>query len=138
MAELVRWLHTCGRQAGVRTPNVDERSRDIGRPEYLDSLQLGEQQLYDAQGNHFNPEAVVLAIGPLVWTWVDQGQLGMPQYLSLEEVLEAYNSIYQHVRNQHLYAVHQPIPTGVMALLQQVISRPTGGPTQAAAGRPQV
>ena len=61
MAELVRWLHTCGRQAGVRTPNVDERSRDIGRPEYLDSLQLGEKQLYDAQGNHFNPEAVVLA-----------------------------------------------------------------------------
>ncbi|MFM7982393.1 MAG: hypothetical protein ACKPKO_24040, partial [Candidatus Fonsibacter sp.] len=40
---------------GFRTPNVQERGRAVGMSAYLQDLGLEESELYDAQGNPFDP-----------------------------------------------------------------------------------
>ena len=64
-----RWINTHGTRLGFRVPNAGERARATGRGAYLSSLKLTEAQLYDLVGNHFDPDALILRIGPLLRAW---------------------------------------------------------------------
>ncbi|MFM7978324.1 MAG: hypothetical protein ACKPKO_03330, partial [Candidatus Fonsibacter sp.] len=53
------WIAEHGSEHGFRTPNVRERGRAMGMAAYLHGLGLSESELYDAQGNSFDPQAVL-------------------------------------------------------------------------------
>merc|ERR1711923_272991 len=61
---VARWINTYGARLGFRVPNAAERARATGRGAYLSSLDLSEAQLYDLVGNNFDPDALILRIGP--------------------------------------------------------------------------
>eukprot|EP00974_Lingulodinium_polyedra_P047968 4606135-Lingulodinium_polyedra.AAC.1 len=50
--EAARWVEQNGAALGFRPPNIDERSRVMGAAAYLQALQLDNEDLYNAQGNH--------------------------------------------------------------------------------------
>ena len=52
------WLMREGPQHGVRFPNLAERARSTGRPEYLAGLHLSEYELFQVTGNYFDPDAL--------------------------------------------------------------------------------
>ena len=60
--DVAAWIAQHGAEQGFRTPNTRERGRAIGMLAYLGELELGEQALYDAQGNSFDPQAVMLRL----------------------------------------------------------------------------
>ena len=52
------WLMREGPHYGIRFPNLVERARSTGRPEYLAGLHLSEYDLFQATGNYFDPDAL--------------------------------------------------------------------------------
>ena len=62
-AAAARWIQRCGGALGFRAPNTHERARATGRAGYLLALGLGEVQLYDAVGNHFDADALRTSLG---------------------------------------------------------------------------
>ena len=70
-----RWICDHGRLLGFRTPDVNERARVTGCAHYLMSLGLEEDQLFDAQGNHFDPAALLVRIARPITGWLRGGPL---------------------------------------------------------------
>ena len=68
---VARWIQAYGTRLGFRVPNAVERARVTGRGAYLLALGLNEAQLYDLVGNHFDPDALILRIGPLLQAWAN-------------------------------------------------------------------
>eukprot|EP00969_Alexandrium_andersonii_P202324 8939634-Alexandrium_andersonii.AAC.1 len=56
------WIELHGRELGFRAPTVAERGRSLGIWEYLHGIGLTERQIFDAQGNLFDPMAVATRI----------------------------------------------------------------------------
>ncbi|MFM7984441.1 MAG: hypothetical protein ACKPKO_34460, partial [Candidatus Fonsibacter sp.] len=56
------WIAAHGEAEGFRVPNVRERSRAMGTAAYTDEPGLAEQELYDGQGNSFDPQAVLMRL----------------------------------------------------------------------------
>ena len=56
------WISQHGDAAGFRIPNTRERGRAMGMGAYLTAVGLSEQELYDAQGNSFDPHAIVVRL----------------------------------------------------------------------------
>ena len=52
------WLIHEGPRHGIRFPNLAERARSTGRPDYLAGLRLSEYDLFQATGNYFDPDAL--------------------------------------------------------------------------------
>ena len=68
MAPLLEWFHARGPALGFRIPSNHERTRATGRATYVIALGLNEVQLFNAVGNHFDPDALLARIqGPLHW-----------------------------------------------------------------------
>ena len=66
MGPVMDWIHNEGPRRGYRVPTPDERARATGRAQYFAALGLNEVQLYNAVGNHFDPDALRARIrGPL-------------------------------------------------------------------------
>ena len=66
MAPLLAWFHDHAPERGFRIPTTLERTRATGRANYLCALGLNEVQLFNAVGNHFDPDALrARIIGPL-------------------------------------------------------------------------
>ena len=61
---VARWIYTHGPRRGFRIPNAVERARATGRGACVMALGLDECQLYDAGGNRFDPDALIMRIGP--------------------------------------------------------------------------
>ena len=67
--EVAAWIAARGHEHGFRTPNVAERRRAMGMLAYLQTLGLNDQDMYDAQGNSFDPQAVCLRLQLGVQMW---------------------------------------------------------------------
>ena len=70
----VRWLVTHSDQIGARAPNLRERGKAFGMWQYLKDLGLDDRQLFDAQGDMTDKDALVSRIGHAVVGWL-QGQI---------------------------------------------------------------
>ena len=60
------WLVDFGTAHGVRPPNTEERSRLQGIEEYAQRLGLSNNDLYNAQGNMFDPAAIASRLADFV------------------------------------------------------------------------
>ena len=57
MGLVIDWIYQEGPRLGYRVPTPAERARATGRAQYLNEFGLNGVQLYNAVGNHFDPDA---------------------------------------------------------------------------------
>ena len=66
-----QWMHDNGTPLGFRAPRAAERARAFGMGRYLADLGLSEKELFDATGNMFDKDALLVRIGCPVKKWVN-------------------------------------------------------------------
>ena len=123
-----RWICDHGRELGFRTPDVNERARVAGCAYYLMSLGLEEDQLLAAQGNHFDPGALLVRIARFITNWLRGEPLAQHTYLDID----ALTSSYQELRSRVACTVptsDDPIPRDIMDILRYtMLPLPVGPP----------
>ena len=77
---------------------------------YLEELELGEQDLYDAQGNSFDPQAILVRMQRGVLGWARGEELARHEFPSASAVTEAYASVLEYVRARGLVGADHPFP----------------------------
>jgi len=108
--EVATWISRHGAEHGFRAPNTRERGRAMGMMAYLEELELEERVLYDAQGNSFDPQAVMLRLQPGVLGWT-RGETGARHvYPSASAVHGAFGAVLEYVRGRGLAGVEHPYP----------------------------
>ena len=113
-----RWINTHGTRLGFRVPNAGERARATGRGGYLSSLKLTEAQLYDLVGNHFDPDALILRIGPLLRAWARGACPPSITTPSPPYLLHIYRQVRAQVIGLGVPAPHDsPFPSNIHSLL---------------------
>ena len=65
-----QWMHENGVPLGFRAPRANERSRAFGMGQYLSDLGLAEKELFDATGNMFDKDALLVRVGCPIKRWV--------------------------------------------------------------------
>ena len=108
--EVAAWIAAHGAEQGFRTPNVRERGRAMGMMGYLDELELGEQDLYDAQGNSFDPQTVLLRMQKGVMEWARGRELVRHEFPSATAVSEAFTGVRDYIRARGLNGADHPFP----------------------------
>ena len=116
---VAEWIDTHGRQHGFRTPTVQERARCIGHAGYQLELGLTPRQLFDGQGNHFDPAAVVARIAGSVLTWIRGGLLHRHRFPAPDEVCAAYDMIRAQVDARGLAVQPSPFPMDLVDKLNR-------------------
>ena len=58
-----QWIHENGTPLGFRAPNASERARAFGMGQYIGSMGLSEKELFDATGNMFDKDALLVRAG---------------------------------------------------------------------------
>eukprot|EP00969_Alexandrium_andersonii_P354081 15441333-Alexandrium_andersonii.AAC.1 len=69
---------------------VAERGRSLGIWEYLHGLGFTERQVFDAQGNLFDPMAVATRIADPVLCWLQGGELPAHEFPPPLQTLHLY------------------------------------------------
>ena len=67
MGPVMDWIHNEGPRLGYRVRNPEERARATGRAQYFAARGLSDVQLYNAVGNHFDPDALRIRMKSLGW-----------------------------------------------------------------------
>ena len=123
MTPLVEWFHAQGPTLGFRIPTNHERTRATGRPNYLMALGLNEVQLFNAVGNHFDPDALLARIqAPLQWAAVRQSE--RHTYPAPADLAVMYRSLADQVSRRGIPVAPSPFP----ADLSRRLSAATGPP----------
>ena len=65
-----QWMHENGAPLGFWAPKASERARAFGMGQYLTGLSLSEKELFDATGNMFDKDALLVRIGCPIKRWV--------------------------------------------------------------------
>ena len=65
-----QWMHENGALMGFRAPRASERARAFGMGRYLADLRLSEKELFDATGNMFDKDALLVRVGCPIKRWV--------------------------------------------------------------------
>jgi len=108
--EVASWISVHGAEQGFRVPNVRERGRAMGMMAYLNELELGEQELYDAQGNSFDPQAVLIRLQSGVLGWARGDVVARHEYPMAAAVRDAYSAVLGYVRGRGLQGAEHPYP----------------------------
>ena len=130
MTPLVEWFHAQGPALGFRIPTNHERTRATGRPNYLMALGLNEVQLFNAVGNHFDPDALLARIqGPLHWI---AGMRDEPHpYPAPADLAVMYRSLADQVSRRGIPVAPSPFPADLSRRLSAATGlppRPEGHP----------
>ncbi|MFM7987626.1 MAG: hypothetical protein ACKPKO_50755, partial [Candidatus Fonsibacter sp.] len=91
------WINEHGEQKGFRAPNVGERARAMGMAAYLSQLGLGDNELYDGQGNSFDPQAVLIRIQQGLRSWERGGPIARHEFPEPSFVAQVYEGVLQYV-----------------------------------------
>lgn len=117
-AEVVAdWISQHGPERGFRIPNVRERSRAMGMAAYLQELQLDERELYDGQGNSFDPQAVCLRLHEGLRSWLATGQLARHCFPMISVAHSAFQEVLSYVQQRGLHGVEHPFPYDLRGVL---------------------
>ena len=108
--EVVHWMEREGRVLGFRIPHATERARATGRAPYLLGLGLNEHQLYDLVGNHFDPDALLLRMGPAVQGWLLQRSFAGPTPVPPHRIMQIYQEVRTHVMADGVPTEATPFP----------------------------
>ena len=68
-----QWMHENGAPLGFRAPKASERARAFGMGQYLADLGLSQKGLFDAIGNMFVKDALLVRMGCPIKRWVSGG-----------------------------------------------------------------
>ena len=77
---------------------------------YLNDLGLSEQEMYDAQGNSFDPQALMIRMQDGVRQWTRDGQSARHQYPAMYAVSDAFDTVQRYVAERGLGGVAHPFP----------------------------
>ena len=117
MGPVMDWIHHEGPRLGYRVPSPDERARATGRAQYFGALGLNEVQLYNAVGNHFDPDALRARIrGPLAG--ITRG--GAPlrhQYPTPADLSVMYQDVAREVASSGIPTAPSPFPPDLVRIL---------------------
>ena len=126
------WISQHGEAAGFRIPNTRERARAIGMGAYLAALGLSEQEMYDAQGNSFDPHAIVMRLRDGIRQWAAGGPVGRHQYPSMDAVAGAFEDVKRYVSDRGLGGCTRPFPHDLFDGLIAAAGTPAFSATPAA------
>ena len=118
--QVARWIEANGRRYGFRIPHAVERARATGQGAYLQQLQLGPRQLYDAVGNHFDPDALAIRMALAVEDVLVRGDTPAHVFLDPHALLTIYQRLAATVRtleNGTIPVADGPFPRDIAALL---------------------
>ncbi len=92
----------------------------MGMLAYLQTLGLNDQDMYDAQGNSFDPQAVCLRLQLGVQMWAAGTLERRHDYPRLQEVQRAYAQVLAYVRERGLVGCESPFPYDLRGWLTRV------------------
>lgn len=98
---VTRWIDDHGPALGFRIPDARERARSTGRLDYLDELDLTPVQLYDAVGNHFDPDALSHRLVPLLRRHLADTNRRPHRYLPPTDLAAVYQELATEVERDH-------------------------------------
>ena len=104
------WISQHGEGMGFRVPNVRERGRAMGMAVYLDELGLCETELYDAQGNSFDPQAVLIRVQQGLVAWMNGAELERHVFPGIAVLREEYTKVSAYVQGRGLTGCDHPFP----------------------------
>ena len=134
MGPVIDWIHQEGPRLGYRVPNPAERARATGRAQYLNELGLNDVQLYNAVGNHFDPDALRARIrGPLSRATRD-GTALRHRYPTPADVSVMYQLVARVVVSNGIPSAPFPFPPDLVRIL--TATRSSGGMTDHTRPRP--
>jgi len=127
LVPVMRWIDEHGPALGFRIPTPHERARSTGRLEYLLGLHLSPVQLYDAVGNHFDPDALSRRLIPLLRQHLEGRGERPHRYLPPTDLAAIYQELATEVGRQ--YEVQgSPFPGDLAAALCATLGHERRGP----------
>ena len=138
------WISQHGGENGFRPPNTRERSRAMGVDAYMDALArcgpLSDRDIYDVQGDAFDPDAVLLRVGAPLLHWLRGGNLATYACPPILHCFAAHSRLLGALRRAgHVPPVTNPFPADLRASLLRegslLCPAGDGDPPSAAAGR---
>ena len=106
----MEWIEREGPRHGVRTPTVWERARATGRGQYLAELGLSDRGLYNAVGNHFDPDALRARVRGLLRILAGSAAPARHEYPSPADLAVMYRGLARDVRGRGIPVQAAPFP----------------------------
>ena len=125
MGPVMDWIHNEGPGRGYRVPSPVERARATGRAQYLAALGLNEVQLYNAVGNHFDPDALRTRIRGHLASIAREGPTPRHQYPTPADIAVMYQEVAQEVAGSDIPTAPAPFPPDLVRVL--TATRSAGG-----------
>ena len=125
MGPVIDWKHQEGPRLGYRVPNPTERARATGRAQYLSELGLNDVQLYNAVGNHFDPDALRARIRSPLSRATRDGTTPRHLYPTPADLSVMYQIVARVVVSNGIPAALSPFPPDLIRIL--TATRSSGG-----------
>ena len=117
MGPVMGWIHHEGPRLGYRVPSADERARATGRAQYFGALGLNDVQMYNAVGNHFDPDALRARIrGPLAGI-ARRGASRRHEYPTPADLSVMYHAVAREVASSGIPTAPSPFPPDLVRIL---------------------
>ena len=112
----VAWVEQEGERHGIRIPNASERARSTGRGDYIANLGLGQREVFDLVGNHFDADALIVRLAGPMRGWL-RGDRPRHHYLHPEPLLRVFGRTRAWVLQRGVPAQGCPFPHDLRAAL---------------------
>ena len=110
---LAHWLSVEGPGYGLRTPNTSERAKALGLEQHFAAMNLPDRDLYNAQGNVFDKDALATCIAGHVDRWVRHNMASAPPPIPAPRVLLQWFRAGNCNRLKAMGGVPSPLPPDI-------------------------
>ena len=117
-----QWMHESGAPLGFRVPRASERARAFGMGQYLMSLGLSEKELFDATGNMFDKDALLVRIGCPIKKWVNGEPMPSRANPTPTQVGIEYGALRDSSTAEDAKPRFAPVPADMPGLLSEMES----------------
>ena len=120
------WIGQQGDTHGFRIPTVEERARATGCESYLVRLQLSPLQMFDATGNHFDPEALRCRIERPLRAVLADGPRHRHTFVDPADLAVMYRGLARQVEQEGIPVQRSPFPDDLHRALTVTWAAPSG------------
>ncbi len=113
----MEWIEREGPRHGVRTPSPRERARATGRGQYLEELRLSDRDLYNAVGNHFDPDALRMRLREPLRVLAAGAQSTLHEFPAPADLATIYRGLARNVREEGIPVQPAPFPQDLRVAL---------------------
>ena len=128
MSPVIDWIHQEGPRLGYRIPTTEERVRATGRAQYLHALGLSDVQLYNAVGNHFDPDALRARMRGPISREARSGNEHRHQYPTPADLAVMYQIVANSVADAGIPVAPTPFPPDLTRTLTATVGSDTPPP----------